>query len=160
LSGSSFRAFACAAAVVAAGAGASGCSTKRVLTIRSDPPGARVWVGGVERGRTPVDVPFVHYGRFPVRLEKEGHESLAGEVEVPTQIDGYPVIDLPHELTVRERRFEWTGRLRPVAAKPTEADARAALERAKAMRAATRRAVTEAAAPAPSRPPGPPPVVR
>jgi hypothetical protein len=125
----------------------AGCSTKRVLTIRSDPTGARVWVNGVDRGRTPVDVPFVHYGRFPVRLEKAGYESLAGEVHVPSAIDGYPIVDLPYELTVRERRFEWTGRLRRLATEPTEADARAALERAKSLREETRRAVTEPGTP-------------
>jgi hypothetical protein len=126
----------------------AGCSTRRVLTIRSDPPGARVWVAGVDRGTTPVDVPFVHYGRFPVRLEKAGHHSLAGEIQVPSQIDGYPIVDLPSELTVRERRFEWTGRLQRLDTSPTEADARDALERAKAMREETHRAVTEPGTPA------------
>jgi hypothetical protein len=89
------------------------CSTDRVLVIKSDPPDARVWVDGVDKGKTPVEVPFVFYGWTHVRLEKEGFQALAAEVHVEPLIDGYPIVDLPFELTVRERRFEFTGRLEP-----------------------------------------------
>ena len=65
----------------------AGCSTKRTLTIDSTPPGAAVWVDGERKGTTPVQVPFVHYGTFEVRLEKNGYEALAEEVTVPTKIE-------------------------------------------------------------------------
>jgi hypothetical protein len=86
-----------------------------------------------------VTVPFVHPGRFEVRLEKRGYESLAEVVELPSRFEDYPIVDLPAELLVRERRERWTGRLVPRASAPTEADVNAALERARALRARTRR---------------------
>jgi hypothetical protein len=113
------------------------CSTKRFLRIDSDPPGARVWVNGEEKGEAPVTVPFVHYGRTHVRLEKPGYESLATDVRVDALIDGYPVVDLPFELAVRERRFEWTGRLtRRPPASPAEIED--TLRRAREFRERTR----------------------
>ena len=91
----------------------SGCSTKRELVIWTEPAGARVWVNGEDKGRTPASIPFVYYGSFDVRLEKEGYEAWAGEVPVKEKIDGYPVIDLPFELTYRKRTFYWRGVLEP-----------------------------------------------
>lgn len=113
----------------------AGCSTQRTLVVNSVPSGARVWVNGEDKGLTPIAVPFVHYGTFDIRLEKKGYEAYASEVRVPTQIDGYPIIDLPFELTVRRRGFTWTGRLKPAPAETDEAlqqlveDARAFRER-------------------------------
>ena len=43
----------------------AGC-VERKLLLRSDPPGARVLLNGVEVGATPVDVPFQTYGVFEV----------------------------------------------------------------------------------------------
>ena len=40
-----------------------GCVERKIL-LRSDPPGARVLLNGVEVGATPVDVPFQTYGVF------------------------------------------------------------------------------------------------
>jgi hypothetical protein len=122
----------CLAALLAAG-----CSTKRYLEIASEPTGATVFVNGVPRGTTPVRVPFTYYGQMEVRLEKAGYQPLAGDVTVPTQLDGLPVIDLPQELLVRERRFAWTGRLKPIVTNPDEAYARSVLDTAKAFRART-----------------------
>ena len=51
-----------------------GCVHRR-LTIRSQPPGALVYVDGVEVGRTPVSTPFIYYGTRTVRLELDGYES-------------------------------------------------------------------------------------
>jgi len=53
----------------------AGC-VKRTMRITSDPSGALVWVNDREVGRTPVDVGFVHYGTYDVRLVKEGCEPL------------------------------------------------------------------------------------
>jgi hypothetical protein len=84
-----------------------------------------------------VAVPFVHYGRFHVRLEKEGHASVAREVRVTGGVDAYPIVDLPMELAVRERRFRWTGRLEPLPDTRSEAEVQALLERAQALREET-----------------------
>jgi len=126
--------------------GAGACSTKRSITIQSDPPGARVWVDGKERGKTPYTLPFVHYGDAEVRLEKEGYKSYATVVRVPTKIDGYPLIDLPFELTVKRRCFQWKATLEKLGKDPSDADVQQLLDRATAFRARTKReAVADAA---------------
>ena len=52
----------------------SGC-VERVLVIRTDPPGARVFVDGKASGETPVEIPFVCYGEREIVLEKNGYLS-------------------------------------------------------------------------------------
>ncbi len=126
----------------------TGCSTQRTLTIASEPPGARIWVNGnLQRGVTPVDVPFTHYGRFDVRLEKEGYRSVATELVVPTQLDGYPIVDLPLEMANPVRRFRQVVRMEPLPPAPTEQDAREVLQAAQAMRERARRAAEEPGTP-------------
>lgn len=147
------------------------CSTQRTLTITSDPPGATVWVDGVERGKTPVSLPFVYYGDAEVRLEKEGYESVATVLEVPTQIDGYPFVDLPFELTVRRRCFSWNATLARLGPDPSEPEIQDLIGRADAFRERTRREADASRMNAPlggERPPcpeaapveAPPPLVR
>lgn len=134
--------------VAFAGLLVAGCSTRRILAIDSDPSGARIWVNGVRlQQQTPVEVPFTHYGRFDVRLEKAGYESVATEIHVPTEIDGYPVIDFFLELFRRERRFRRMVSMRPLAGTPTEADVQAVMQRAEAFRERTQREVREARPP-------------
>ena len=126
-----------------------GCSTKRELYITSEPRGARVWVNGEDKGRTPVAIPFVYYGTFGIRLEKKGYEAWAGEVRVPERIDGYPVIDLPFELTRRHRGFHWRGVLQPTPQASDEA-LQELVQEASAFRERTLREARPAPAPAPS----------
>src|SRR5262245_32199714 len=54
---------------------ASGCVT-RTLRVETDPPGARVWIDGVEAGPSPVEVPFTHYGAR--EIEARASESAPG----------------------------------------------------------------------------------
>ena len=49
----------------------TGC-IERLITVRSQPPGALVYLNDEEVGRTPVTVPFKFYGVYDVRLEHEG----------------------------------------------------------------------------------------
>ncbi len=49
----------------------TGC-VERLITVRSQPPGALVHLNDEEIGRTPVTVPFKFYGVYDVRLEHEG----------------------------------------------------------------------------------------
>ena len=46
------------------------------MTIRSNPPGALVYIDNQEVGVTPMSVPFTYYGTREIRLEKDGFETL------------------------------------------------------------------------------------
>jgi hypothetical protein len=83
----------------------AGC-VKRTMRITSDPSGALVWVNDREVGRTPIDVGFVHYGTYDVRLIKEGYEPLLtfGEANPPLW-DNVP-LDLAAELLPFELRSD------------------------------------------------------
>jgi len=62
----------------------TGC-VRRSLTVKSDPPGALVYLNGVEVGRTPMTRDFTWYGTYDVVLRKEGYETLKkrGKVIAP-----------------------------------------------------------------------------
>lgn len=53
----------------------TGCIRRR-LTIRSNPPGARVFIDRQEIGVTPVSTAFTYYGTRTIELTKDGYESL------------------------------------------------------------------------------------
>ena len=134
--------------VAVAGLLLAGCSTRRTLTIDSTPSGATVWVNGRERGRTPVEVPFVHPGTWTVRLELPGYASVSQEVAVASTFHDFPVVDLPGELVVRDRRWRVVLPLRPLPARPSPDDLAGALERAHAYRERARREAAEPGTPA------------
>ncbi|MCB9828377.1 MAG: PEGA domain-containing protein [Planctomycetes bacterium] len=115
---------------------AGGCRTmKRTLTIDSVPSGATIWVNGEKQASTtPVTIPFTWYGWWEVRLEMEGYQSLATEVEVKSRPDGYPIIDLPLERITPDYHVRRTLRLVPLDQEPEEADLKAVLDRAEALR--------------------------
>lgn len=125
----------------------AGCSTKRTLRIESSPPGAKVWVDGRYRGPAPVDVPFVQYRTWTVRLEHPGYASLSREVHVRGGLDGLPIVDLPYELLVRERSWRITLPLQPLPPRPGDAELGAVLERAREFRERTHREVNEPGTP-------------
>ena len=60
---------------------ATGCVQRR-MTIRSNPPGALVYVDDYQIGSTPVSHDFVYYGTRKIRVVKDGYETLtdAGSV--------------------------------------------------------------------------------
>lgn len=49
----------------------TGC-VERILQVRSDPPGARVYVNGEDAGETPCDHPFTFYGTVDVVVRAPG----------------------------------------------------------------------------------------
>lgn len=56
----------------------TGCSCggiRKIATITSDPPCAKVWMNGVYRGETPVEIPYNWNWYYDFRLEKAGYES-------------------------------------------------------------------------------------
>ena len=74
-----------------------GC-VERTITITSDPPGALVILNDREIGRTPVDVEFVYYGTYDLRLIKEGYEPLLTTGDADAPIWDWPGPDLAAEL--------------------------------------------------------------
>ncbi|MFM8378063.1 MAG: PEGA domain-containing protein [Planctomycetia bacterium] len=82
--------FRCAVALLAALA-AAGCVQRR-MTIRSNPPGALVYVDDYQIGTTPVSTDFVYYGTRKIRLVKDGYETLT--VRQPFPLPWYQVFPL------------------------------------------------------------------
>ncbi len=52
--------------------GFCGC-VERKLFIKSDPPGATVFVDGTKRGMTPLEFPFIYYGERDLELRLGGY---------------------------------------------------------------------------------------
>jgi hypothetical protein len=82
--------------LVVACAGGAGCVQRR-LTIRSNPPGALVYVDDYQVGTTPVSTDFIYYGNRKVRLVKSGYETLTVIQPIPAPWYQYPVIDFVSE---------------------------------------------------------------
>lgn len=57
---------------------------QRRLTIRSNPPGALVYVDDYQIGTTPVSTDFVYYGKRKLRLVLSGYETLTVIQPIPT----------------------------------------------------------------------------
>lgn len=60
---------------------AGGC-VNRIITVKSDPPGALVYMNEQEIGRTPVSREFLWYGNYDVVLRKEGYQTLKTQAGV------------------------------------------------------------------------------
>jgi hypothetical protein len=80
-------------------AGAPGCVTRRYI-ITSDPPGAVVYRDGQPIGATPVEEPFVYYGKYRFRLVKDGYQPLDVEPELCPPWFQWPGIDFYTENVV------------------------------------------------------------
>lgn len=107
-----------------------GC-VRRTILVTSEPAGALVYLNDVEVGRTPVEVDFLYYGEYDVRLVLEGHEPLltSGQARAPWwETVG---IDLIAEALPGEphSRIHWHYDL-----EASRADSSGTIERARAMR--------------------------
>ncbi|MDE0817305.1 MAG: PEGA domain-containing protein [Pirellulaceae bacterium] len=51
-------------------------AVRRRLTIRSNPPGALVFIDDQEIGVTPVSTSFIYYGTRKIQLIKDGYETV------------------------------------------------------------------------------------
>jgi len=69
------------ALVVALSPALAGCVQRR-LSIRSNPPGALVYVDDYEIGRTPCSTQFTYYGKRKFRLVLDGYETLTTEQRI------------------------------------------------------------------------------
>jgi len=110
------------AVALALAAAAPGCVQRR-MTIRSNPPGALVYVDDYQIGTTPVSHDFVYYGTRKVRLVKDGYETLT--VRQPFPVPWYEIFPLDF---VSENLIPWEIRdervvelaMQPAAATPPE----------------------------------------
>lgn len=77
-----------------------GCAggVDRTIVVESEPPGALVYLNDQEVGRTPVEVPFLWYGTYDVRLRKEGYEAVKTRRRVWAPLWQIPPFDLLAEL--------------------------------------------------------------
>lgn len=73
-----------------------GCVQRR-LTIRSNPPGAVVYVDNQEIGTTPISTDFIYYGTREIRLVKDGYETLTVMQPVTTPWYEIPPLDFVSE---------------------------------------------------------------
>jgi hypothetical protein len=71
----------------------TGCVRRR-MTIRSNPPGAEVYVDDYPIGKTPVSAPFTFYGTRKLRLVRDGYETLNVKQRFPAPWYQYVPIDL------------------------------------------------------------------
>ena len=89
-------AWACALAGVIAFICQSGCVRRR-MTIRTNPPGARVYVDDYEIGTTPISANFTYYGTRKIRLVKPGYETLVVKKLVRPPLYEAPIVGFVSE---------------------------------------------------------------
>lgn len=70
----------------------NGCVRRR-LTVRSNPPGALVYVDNQQIGTTPCSVDFTYYGTRELRLVKPGFETLTVNQPIPAPWYQVPPLD-------------------------------------------------------------------
>ena len=75
---------------------APGCVRRRLL-IRSNPPGAMVYVDNQPIGTTPCSTDFIYYGTREVRLVKPGFETLVINQPIPAPWYEWPGLDFVSE---------------------------------------------------------------
>jgi hypothetical protein len=84
----------------------AGC-VERTMTIKSDPPGALIYLNDREIGRTPVTRDFTWYGNYQVEVRKDGYETLKTHKWVIAPAYEWIPLDLLAELvpvTFRDRQ--------------------------------------------------------
>jgi hypothetical protein len=86
----------CIALVVAAMLLPTGCVRRR-LNVRTNPPGALVYVDNQQIGTTPCSVDFTYYGTREIRLVKPGYETLTLNQPIPAPWYQIPPLDFVSE---------------------------------------------------------------
>lgn len=86
---------------------APGCVRRR-LTVRTNPPGALVYVDNQPIGTSPCSVDFTYYGTREIRMVKPGYETLTVNQPIPTPWYETPGVDFVSEnlvpLKIRDNR--------------------------------------------------------
>jgi len=85
---------------------ATGCVRRR-LTVRTNPPGAQVFVDDQEIGTTPCSAAFVYYGTRKITVMKDGYKTETIFQKIPPPWYEFPLLDFVVENAVpREIRDE------------------------------------------------------
>ena len=98
----------------------SGCVT-RSLTIKTEPPGALVYVNDELKGPSPVTYDFLWYGWHRVMIRKDGFTRVDDRKELRSPIYLWIPFDLALELLplpIHDRRM-WSYALTPAPTLPT-----------------------------------------
>lgn len=74
----------------------SGCVHRR-LTVRTNPPGAEVYIDNYAIGTSPVSTSFLYYGTRKFRIVKDGYETLTVEQKIPAPWYQYFPLDFVAE---------------------------------------------------------------
>lgn len=101
---------------------APGCVRRRLL-VRSNPPGAMVYVDNKPIGTTPCSTTFVYYGTREIRLVKPGFETLVVNQPIPAPWYELPPLDFVSENLVPREIQDYrtlTYNLQPQVIKPSE----------------------------------------
>lgn len=110
----------------------SGCVV-RELTIKSDPPGATVYINGREEGKTPLNKTFEFYGSREITLRMDGYKTSGNTAKLSAPWYEYFPLDFVFEVLLPLRitnRHEYSFALEPLPESPPEE----LLERAKEAR--------------------------
>ncbi len=131
-----FRRFGFVLALAALVANLTGCVQRR-MTVRSNPPGALVYIDDYEIGTTPVSTDYIYYGTRKIRLVKEGYETLTVYQPMPAPCYEWPGVDFFSENVwpgkIRDERA-YDFQMQPLVQVPAEQ----VLGRAEQLRAASR----------------------
>lgn len=73
-----------------------GCLRRR-LTVKSNPPGAMVYVDEHPLGRTPISTDFTYYGKRNIRLELDNYQTLNVQQPIHAPWYEWPVMDFISE---------------------------------------------------------------
>ena len=76
-----------------------GCVRRRLM-VRSNPPGAMVYVDNQPIGTTPCATSFIYYGTREIRLVKPGYETLTVNQPIPAPWYQIPPLDFVSENVV------------------------------------------------------------
>lgn len=77
--------------------GAAGGCVQRQLTIRTNPPGAFVYIDDYPIGVTPCSTPYTYYGTRKLKIVKDGYETLTTYQKISTPWYQYPGLDFVSE---------------------------------------------------------------
>ena len=84
----------------------SGCVRRR-MTVRSNPPGAMLYIDDQQIGQTPVATDFIYYGTRKIKLVKDGFETMTTYQTISPPWYQIPPLDfLSENLAPREIRDE------------------------------------------------------